>query len=285
MADAAGNLDAIDPNGQFLQWTTVLLNMVDRPPPRSAGHRYTSARFQGRAGDLPVADPPVDALKHLLTRIAAAEERSSRPRGSVGLIAVSKTRTVSEIQALAGRGQRRFGENYLQEALPKIGALQGQLLEWHFIGRVQTNKSELIARNFSFVHTVDREKVAAALNVHRPARLPPLEVCIQVDISGEPSKSGVALADLPALAEAVARYPRLRLRGLMALPAPNRDFDGQRVGFRPLAAALYDLRDRGYALDTLSIGTSEDFEAAIFEGATLVRIGTALFGPRGVRAL
>ncbi|MGH8585934.1 MAG: YggS family pyridoxal phosphate-dependent enzyme [Gammaproteobacteria bacterium] len=230
-----------------------------------------------------MADTPVDALQHLLTRIAAAEERSSRPRGSVGLIAVSKTRTVPEILALAGRGQRRFGENYLQEALPKIGVLQGQLLEWHFIGRVQTNKSELIARHFSFVHTVDREKVAAALDVHRPARLPPLEVCIQVDISGEPSKSGVALTELPALAEAVARYPRLRLRGLMALPAPGRDFDGQRVGFRPLAAALNDLRDRGHALDTLSIGTSEDFEAAIFEGATLVRIGTALFGPRRLR--
>jgi PLP dependent protein len=231
-----------------------------------------------------VADPPVDALKHLLARIAAAEERSLRPRGSVGLIAVSKTRTVAEILSLAGRGQRRFGENYLQEALPKIAALQGQLLEWHFIGRVQTNKSGLIARHFSFVHTVDREKLAAALDAHRPAHLPPLDVCIQVNLSGEPSKSGVREADVPALAEAVARYPRLRLRGLMALPAPGRHFDAQRAGFRPLAAALNDLRGRGHALDTLSIGTSEDFEAAIFEGATLVRVGTALFGPRGVRA-
>jgi len=231
-----------------------------------------------------VADPPVDALKHLLTRIASAEERSSRPRGSVGLIAVSKTRTVAEILALAGSGQRRFGENYSQEALPKIGALQGQLLEWHFIGRVQTNKIRLIVRHFSFVHTVDREKVAAALDAHRPAGLPPLDVCIQVNIGGEPSKSGVSLTDLPALAEAVARYPRLRLRGLMALPASGRHFDGQRAGFKPLAAALYDLRGRGHTLDTLSIGTSEDFEAAICEGATLVRVGTALFGPRGVRA-
>ncbi len=253
-------------------------------PHPEAGHRYASARLQGREGDLPVADPPVDALKYLLARISAAEERSSRPRGSVGLIAVSKTRTVAEILSLAGRGQRRFGENYLQEALPKIGALQGQLLEWHFIGRVQTNKSGLIARHFSFVHTVDREKVAAALDAHRPAGLPPLDVCIQVNIGNEPSKSGVALTDLPALAEAVARYPRLRLRGLMALPAPGRDFDGQRAGFRPLAVALNDLRGRGHALDTLSIGTSEDFEAAIFEGATLMRVGTALFGPRGVRA-
>ncbi|MGH8480486.1 MAG: YggS family pyridoxal phosphate-dependent enzyme [Gammaproteobacteria bacterium] len=226
----------------------------------------------------------MDALKHLLTRIASAEERSSRPRGSVGLIAVSKTRTVAEILSLAGCGQRRFGENYLQEALPKIGALRGQLLEWHFIGRVQTNKSELIARHFSFVHAVDREKVAAALDAHRPAHQPPLDVCIQVNISGEPSKSGVALTALPALAEAVARFRRLRLRGLMALPAPSGHFDAQRAGFRPLAAALYDLRGRGHALDTLSIGTSEDFEAAILEGATLVRIGTALFGPRRVRA-
>jgi PLP dependent protein len=266
-----------------LQWTTALFHIEGRPHPE-AGHRYTSARFQEREGDLPAADPPVDALKHLLARIASAEERSSRPHGSVGLIAVSKTRTVAEILALAGRGQRRFGENYLQEALPKIGALQGQLLEWHFVGRVQTNKSGLIARHFSFVHTVDREKVAAALDAHRPAGLPALDVCIQVNIGGEPSKSGVALTDLPALAEAVAGYPRLRLRGLMALPAPGRDFDGQRAGFRPLAAALNDLRSRGHALDTLSIGTSEDFEAAIFEGATLVRVGTALFGPRGVRA-
>lgn len=227
-----------------------------------------------------MADPPVDALKHLLARIAAAEERSSRPRGSVGLIAVSKTRTVAEILSLAGRGHRRFGENYLQEALPKIRTLQGQLLEWHFIGRVQTNKSGLIARHFSFVHTLDREKVAAALDADRPAGLPPLDVCIQVNVSGEPRKSGVREADVPALAEAVARYPRLRLRGLMALPAPCQHFDGQRAGFRPLAAALNDLRRQGHALDTLSIGTSEDFEAAIFEGATLVRIGTALFGPR-----
>lgn len=226
----------------------------------------------------------MDALKQLLARIAAAEERSSRARGSVGLIAVSKTRTVAEILSLAGRGQRRFGENYLQEALPKIRVLQGQLLEWHFIGKVQTNKSGLIARHFSFVHTLDREKVAAALDAHRPAYLPPLDVCIQVNVSGEPSKSGVREADVPALAEAVTRYPRLRLRGLMALPAPGRDFDGQRAGFRPLAAALYDLRARGHALDTLSIGTSEDFEAAIFEGATLVRVGTALFGPRCLSA-
>ncbi|MGH8569540.1 MAG: YggS family pyridoxal phosphate-dependent enzyme [Gammaproteobacteria bacterium] len=283
MADA-GNPDAIDTDGQFLQWTPALFNIgwAARDPGRPV-IAVPRPFFRDRC-DPPVADPPVDALKHLSTRIASAEERASRPRGSVGLIAVSKTRSVAEILALAGGGQRRFGENYLQEALPKISLLKGQLLEWHFIGRVQTNKSELIARHFSFVHTVDREKVAAALDAHRPARLPPLEVCIQVDISGEPSKSGVALTGLPALAEAVTRYPRLRLRGLMALPAPGRDFDGQRAGFRSLAAALNDLRGRGHALDTLSIGTSEDFEAAIFEGATLVRVGTALFGPRLLRA-
>ncbi len=219
-----------------------------------------------------------------MARIASAEARASCPRGSVGLVAVSKTRTVGEILALAQRGQRRFGENYVQEALPKIKLLTGQLLEWHFIGRVQTNKSELIARHFAFVHSVDRERVAAALHAHRPAHLPELEVLIQVNIGGEPSKAGVDLSDLPILAEAVARHPRLRLRGLMALPAPARNFEDRRAGFRPLVAALDDLRSRGHRLDTLSIGTSEDFEAAIFEGATLVRIGTALFGPRPVQA-
>jgi pyridoxal phosphate enzyme (YggS family) len=171
----------------------------------------------------------------------------------------------------------------VQEAVPKIESLKGQLLEWHFIGRVQTNKSALIARHFSFVHTVDREEVAAALDAHRPDYLPALDVCIQVNISGEPSKAGVDLPSLPRLVEAVARYPRLRLRGLMALPALVRDFEGQRAAFRPLVAALGELERLGHRLDTLSIGTSEDFEAAIAEGATLVRIGTALFGPRASR--
>ncbi len=222
----------------------------------------------------------MDALQGILTRIASAETRSARPRASVGLIAVSKTRAVAEILALARQGQRRFGENYVQEALPKITSLKGQLLEWHFIGRIQTNKADLIARNFSFVHTIDRERAAAALDAERPAHLPRLDVCVQVNSSGEASKSGVSLAELPILVEALARYPRLRLRGLMALPAPARSFEAQRAAFQPLASALNDLRDRGHVLDTLSIGTSEDFEAAICAGATLVRVGTALFGPR-----
>jgi pyridoxal phosphate enzyme (YggS family) len=226
----------------------------------------------------------VDTLKHLWARIAAAEARASRPPGSVRLVAVSKTRTVAEVLSLAHEGQRLFGENYAQEALPKIRLMKGQLLEWHFIGRVQTNKSALIAQHFSFVHSIDREPVAAALNAHRPAHLPPLDVCLQVNLSGEPSKAGIDLSGLAGLAEAVARYPRLRLRGLMALPAPGRDFEGQRAGFRPLLAAASELERRGHALDTLSIGTSDDFEAAIAEGATLVRIGTTLFGPRATRA-
>jgi PLP dependent protein len=217
-------------------------------------------------------------------RIAATEQTYGRSPGSVSLLVVSKTRSPSEILAVNQAGPSQFGENYLQEALPKIHALTGHTLEWHFIGAVQSNKAEPIARHFEWVHTVDREKIAAHLNQHRPLDKPPLNVCLQVNISGESSKSGIRLNELPALVSAIAGYPRLRLRGLMTLPAPTTDFAVQRQAFRLLANAFYELKQLGYPLDTLSMGTSEDFIAAIAEGATLVRLGTAVFGPRPVKS-
>ena len=213
-------------------------------------------------------------------RIAAAETRFNRSRDSVVLLAVSKTRTPAAILAVARQSQRRFAENYLQEALPKIETLASEGLEWHFIGRLQSNKTEAIARHFDWVHTLDRAKIATRLNDQRPSSLPPLNVLVQVNIDEEPTKSGISLDQLPALIEVVMQYPQLRLRGLMALPAPRTDFEQQRMPFRRLAKAWAQLRDRGIALDTLSMGTSEDFEAAIAEGATFLRIGTAIFGPR-----
>jgi PLP dependent protein len=225
-------------------------------------------------------DIQTPSLTAVRQRIAAAETRFNRSRDSVVLLAVSKTRTPAAILAVARQSQRRFAENYLQEALPKIEALASEVLEWHFIGRLQSNKTEAIARHFDWVHTLDRAKIATRLNDQRPSSLPPLNVLVQVNIDEEPTKSGISLDQLPALIEVVMQYPQLRLRGLMALPAPRTDFEQQRMPFRRLAKAWAQLRDRGIALDTLSMGTSEDFEAAIAEGATLLRIGTAIFGPR-----
>jgi PLP dependent protein len=225
-------------------------------------------------------DIQTPSLTAVRQRIAAAETRFNRSRDSVVLLAVSKTRTPAAILAVARQSQRRFAENYLQEALPKIEALASETLEWHFIGRLQSNKTEAIARHFDWVHTLDRARIATRLNDQRPSSLPPLNVLVQVNIDEEPTKSGIPLDRLPALIEVVMQYPQLRLRGLMALPTPRTDFEQQRMPFRRLAKAWAQLRDRGIALDTLSMGTSEDFEAAIAEGATLLRIGTAIFGPR-----
>lgn len=224
---------------------------------------------------------PRQRLEELRSRIRRCEERCARPPGSVELLAVSKTRSAVEIAELAEAGQQRFGENYLQEALPKISALAGRGLEWHFIGTLQSNKTRTVAESFAWVHAVEREKIARRLSEQRAPELPPLNVCIEVNISGEQSKSGVAPHELAALVDAVRAMPRLRLRGLMALPAPATDPDAQRQAFARLRRLLEELNAAGAGLDTLSMGTSGDFEAAIAEGATLIRIGTALFGPRG----
>jgi pyridoxal phosphate enzyme (YggS family) len=195
----------------------------------------------------------------------------------VGLLAVSKTKPASDLREAFSAGLRDFGENYLQEALGKQTELSDLPLIWHFIGPIQSNKTRAIAENFAWVHSVDRLKIAQRLSEQRPADLPPLNVCIQVNVSGEASKSGCAPEDLPALAQAIIALPNLRLRGLMAIPEPTDDSDEQNAAF----AAVRTLQDQlNLPLDTLSMGMSHDLEAAITQGATWVRIGTALFGAR-----
>lgn len=210
--------------------------------------------------------------------IARAEQRYGRRTGSVALLAASKAQPANVIRAAAACGQRLFGENYVQEGEPKIADL-GEL-RWHYIGPVQANKTGQIARLFEWVHSVDRFKVAARLNAQRAAIGTRLDICLQVNISREPSKSGLPPAHLPELAEQVVLLDRLTLRGLMAIPAPTADFDEQRRQFAAVRAALEDLNCRGHRLDTLSMGMSGDLEAAIAEGTTIVRVGTAIFGSR-----
>ncbi|ROR34490.1 YggS family pyridoxal phosphate-dependent enzyme [Inmirania thermothiophila] len=219
-------------------------------------------------------------LERVRARIAAAAAAAGRDPAAIRLVAVSKTHPAEAVAAAADAGQRDFGESYVQEAAGKIDALAGRDLVWHFIGPIQSNKTRAIAARFHWVHGVDRIKVAERLSAQRPQGLPPLEVCIQVNVSGEATKSGCSPEALPALAEAVARLPRLRLRGLMAIPAPCDDPEAQRRPFRRLRELLEGLRARGLALDTLSMGMSDDLEAAVAEGATVVRIGTAIFGLR-----
>ena len=224
--------------------------------------------------------PIADNLSRVNERIRLAEKRYRRPPGEVRLLAVSKTRSPEEILAAAACGQRHFGENYLQEALEKITRLEGHPLCWHFIGPIQSNKTRAIASHFHWVHSVDRLKIAWRLSDQRPSGLPPLNICLQVNISGETSKSGIGLAELPEIASQVAELPGLRLRGLMAIPRRCTDFAQQRLPFRRLREALHALNEAGAGLDTLSMGMSADMEAAIAEGATIVRIGTDIFGPR-----
>ncbi len=226
---------------------------------------------------------PTERLQAIRQRIENACRDAGREPDQVTLLAVSKTRNSDELRALAALGQRRFGENYLQEALNKITALQDLDLEWHFIGPLQSNKTRPVAENFAWVHSIDRLKLAQRLNDQRPAELAPLNICLQVNVSDEESKSGVCFTDLPELAHQVSRLPRLRLRGLMAIPAPADDFEAQRRPLRQLREALQQLNREGLQLDTLSMGMSDDLEAAVAEGATMVRIGTALFGPRPKR--
>jgi pyridoxal phosphate enzyme (YggS family) len=193
---------------------------------------------------------------------------------------VSKTRSAAEIADLAAQGQRAFGENYVQEALPKIAALRGQGLEWHLIGHLQSNKAREAAQAFDWVQSVDRAKLVAALAHHRPPAAGPLNVLVQVNIDDEASKSGCRPQDVPALAEAIAAQPALRLRGLMAIPAPDPDRARRRAAFRAMSALFDALQAAHPGVDTLSMGMSEDYLDAVTEGATMVRIGSALFGPR-----
>jgi pyridoxal phosphate enzyme (YggS family) len=219
-------------------------------------------------------------LQAVRARIARAAQAAHRAPGNILLLAVSKTIPAERIEEAHAAGQRAFGENHAQEAVEKITVLAELPLEWHFIGPIQSNKTRLIAQHFGWVHGVERERIAERLNAVRPEGMAPLNVCIQVNVSGEASKSGVAPGDEVKLAAAIARLPRLRLRGLMAIPEPTADVTLQRRRFALLRELNDRLRARGHALDTLSMGMSDDFEAAILEGATIVRIGTAIFGAR-----
>jgi hypothetical protein len=221
-----------------------------------------------------------ERLESVLERIRAAARRAGRDPGEVRLLAVSKQQPASAVRAAAAAGQREFGENYLQEAAAKRRGLADLPLTWHFIGQLQTNKTRGVAEAFQWVHTVDRERVAARLSAQRPPDAGPLDVLLQVRLAEEPGKGGVVPQDLPALAAAVADLPRLRLRGLMCIPPPETDEARQRAPYRRLRELLQDLNARGHRLDTLSMGMSADLEAAVAEGATLVRVGTAVFGPR-----
>lgn len=216
-------------------------------------------------------------LQATRSQIAAAQLDENHP---VTLIAASKMQGIDLIKQSIDAGQRVFGENYVQEAVEKIKALQSHDLEWHFIGPIQSNKTKPLAENFDWVQSVDRLKIAERLNDARPADKAPLNICLQVNVSGEASKSGVAPTEVAALAREVARLPRLNLRGLMAIPEALNDENEQRKAFRELKNLFEQLKQQGYALDTLSMGMSGDFKAAIAEGATHVRIGSALFGER-----
>jgi pyridoxal phosphate enzyme (YggS family) len=221
-----------------------------------------------------------DNLQQVHARIHEACAAAQRPVQSVTLLAVSKTFDAQAVREAFDAGQRAFGENYVQEALAKIERLSDLQIEWHLIGPLQTNKTRAVAEAFDWVHSVDRLKIAQRLSEQRPSQLPPLNLCLQVNISGETSKSGLAPAEVAEVARAVAALPRVRLRGLMAIPEPAGDFAAQRAPHRALHELFDSLNRDGLALDTLSIGMSADLEAAIAEGATLVRVGTAIFGAR-----
>jgi pyridoxal phosphate enzyme (YggS family) len=219
-------------------------------------------------------------IRQVRERIKRAAVECGRNVDSVTLLAVCKSQPPEIVRAAARAGLEHFGESYLQEALGKIAALTDLALTWHFVGRVQANKTREIAAHFSWVHGVDRLRIAERLAAQRPFHAPPLNVCLQVKMGAEESKGGVAPSDVRALAAQVAKLPRLRLRGLMCVPPPATTAAEQRRPFAKLATLLQELNAAGAQLDTLSMGMSADFEAAICEGATLVRVGTALFGAR-----
>jgi PLP dependent protein len=227
-----------------------------------------------------------ESVRGAQSRITEACRASGRSVDSVTLLAVSKGQSAAAIRSVAREGIEHFGENFLQESLPKIGELAGQELTWHFIGRLQANKTRPVAESFAWVHGVDRLKIAERLSDQRPFHAPPLNLCLQLNVGGEESKGGVSAVEMPALARAVAALPRVRLRGLMCMPPAESDVVRQRQWFRETRQLFDYLNEKGMGsehglrLDTLSMGTSADFEAAIAEGSTMVRIGTAIFGPR-----
>jgi PLP dependent protein len=225
-------------------------------------------------------------LQQVHERVASACAHATRPVQSVTLLVVSKTFSADAVREAFAAGERRFGENYVLEGVAKIAQLADLrgAIEWHLIGPLQSNKTRVVAEQFDWVHSVDRLKIAQRLSEQRPAQLAPLQVCLQVNISGEPSKSGLRPDEVLAVAQAVAALPRLVLRGLMAIPEPVADLAAQCAPHRDLHDLLQSLNANGLALDTLSMGMSADLEAAIAEGATIVRVGSAIFGGRGAAA-
>ena len=221
-----------------------------------------------------------NALQAVRQRIAQAATAAGRPASGIQLLAVSKTFPAAAVRQAYTAGQRAFGESYVQEAVEKVEALNDLPLKWHFIGPIQSNKTRPIAESFAWVHSLDRARIAERLSAGRPSNLPDLQVCLQVNVSGESSKSGVAPEDLAALARRIQALPRLKLRGLMAIPEPTDDSVKQRLAFARLRQLLEQLNAEGFQLDTLSMGMSDDLEAAIAEGATIVRVGSAIFGAR-----
>jgi pyridoxal phosphate enzyme (YggS family) len=224
-----------------------------------------------------------ESARVVQTRIAEAALAAGRSVDSVTLLAVSKGQSSAAIDSAASAGVEHFGENFLQESLPKIEALAGRELTWHFIGRLQANKTRPVAEHFAWVHAVDRFRIAERLSAQRPFHAPPLNICLQLHVGGEASKGGVELTEIPALARQVSELPRLRLRGIMCMPPAEEDVARQRHWFRETRQLFDYLNEHGFGLDTLSMGTTADFEAAIAEGSTMVRIGTAIFGPREPR--
>lgn len=221
-----------------------------------------------------------DNITKLLQRVRRSVEKCHFGNSDILVLAVSKNRSAREIRVAHDCGLKEFGESYLQEAVQKISDLQDLDLVWHFIGPIQSNKTRSVAEHFHWVHSVDREKIARRLNEQRPAHLPPLQVCIQVNISGENSKSGARIEELPGLARTILDLPQLCLRGLMAIPAATQDAAQQRATFRQMRETFQQLQSLAPAMDTLSMGMSGDLEVAISEGSTIVRVGTAIFGPR-----
>jgi hypothetical protein len=229
-----------------------------------------------------------DNLQQVHRQMAAACAQAGRDVNAVTLLAVSKTFGPDAVDQALAAGQRAFGENYIQEGVEKIQALRashpGAAIEWHCIGPVQSNKTRLVAAHFDWVQSVDRLKIAQRLSEQRPPELPPLQVCLQVNVDGGPTKSGVTPDELPALAEAVAQLPHLKLRGLMCIPEPADSFEAQRVVFLQAQALFDHLNAQGLGLDTLSMGMSDDLDAAVAAGSTMVRVGRAIFGSRTPRA-
>lgn len=242
--------------------------------------KLAESNAAGARGTPMIIEGVSERLQAVRDRIAAAATAANRSPHDIRLIAVSKTFHADVLRAAYVAGQRDFGENYVQEAIDKMSRLDDLDIIWHYIGPIQSNKTRLIAEGFDWVHSVDRAKIAERLSMQRPPERPPLQVCLQVNLGGEATKSGVDPASVPELVRAIRALPRLRLRGLMAIPEPSEDVDLQRERFRTLRCLLDDLALRAEGVDMLSMGMSDDLESAVAEGATLVRIGRAIFGER-----